>query len=148
MFRRILKAILAIQKLKRIVNRTVFDIDMVDERFRNGKTVSIMTAIFQDGGQTDKFRRKMFRRILKAIMLAILELKRFASRIIFDRDMVDERFCDRKIVSVMTAIFQDGGQTDKFRRKMFRIKFKDHHVAYSKTQTNSKSGYIRQRYCR
>src|SRR6267154_2768875 len=79
-----------------------------------------MTAIFQDGGQADKLRRKMFKQSLRIVMLAIQKLKRIASRTIFDRDMVDERFRNREIVSVMTNIFQDGGQTNKFRRKMFR----------------------------
>src|SRR6267154_2741935 len=116
MFRRILNIImLANQKLKRIAIRTMFNRDMVDEKIRNRKIVSIMTAIFQDGGQTDKIRRKMFTRILKAFIMAIQKLKRVANRTVFDRDMVDERFRNRKIISVMTAIFQDGGQTINYR---------------------------------
>ena len=100
-------------------NRTIFDGDMVDERFRNRKIVSVMTAIFQDGGQTEKFRKKMFTRCLKTITLAIQKLKLIANRIIFDRDMVDEIFRIRKIVSVMTAICQDGGQTINYRSKRY-----------------------------
>src|SRR6267154_95960 len=121
MFRQSLRiAMLAIQKLKRIANRTIFDRDMVDERFRNTEIVSVTTNIFQDGGQTNKFRRKMFRQSLRTVMLSIQKLKRIANRTIFHRDMVDERSRNREIVSVMTTIFQDGGQTNKFRRKMFR----------------------------
>ena len=50
-------------------------------------------------------------------MMAIQELKRIANRTIFDRDMVDERFHIRELVSVITAIFQDGGQTVSLERK-------------------------------
>src|SRR6267154_1063092 len=79
----------------------------------------LLAAIFQDGGQADKLRRKMFKQSLRIVMLSIQKLKRIANRTIFHRDMVDERSRNRKIVSVMTTIFQDGGQTNKFRRKMF-----------------------------
>src|SRR6267154_633673 len=79
---------------------------------------------------------------LSSIMLAIQKLKRIANRTIFDRDMIDKRFRNGKIISVMKAVFQDGGRTVQFRRKMFRAKFKQHHVGYSETQTNCKSDYI------
>src|SRR6267154_2096841 len=90
------------------------------------------------------FRRKMFRIKFKdhhAAHMIIQKLKLGANQTTGDRDMVDQRFCNSKIDSVMTAIFQDGGQTDKFRRKMFRIKFKDHHAGYPETQTRCKSDY-------
>src|SRR6267154_2660164 len=50
---------LAIQKLKRIANRTIFNRDMAGERFRNRNIFGVMKAIFQDGGQKVQFRRKM-----------------------------------------------------------------------------------------
>src|SRR6267154_203907 len=111
--------ILANQKLNRFANRTIFDRDMVDERYRNRKIVRLMTDIFQDGGRTDRFRRKGSKQNLKTIMLAIQKLKRIVNRTIFDRDMVDERFRNREIVSVMTAILQDGGQTVKYGTKEY-----------------------------
>src|SRR6267154_2443513 len=89
--------------------------------------------------------RKGSKQNLKTIMLAIQKLKRIVNRTIFDRDMVDERYRNRKIVRLMTDIFQDGG-TDRFRKKRFKAKFEDHHVGYSKPQTNCKSDYIRQIY--
>ena len=67
---------LAIQKLKRIVNRTILDRDMVDERFRNREIVSAMTAILQDGGQTVKYGQKSTRDLLKVIILGIQKSKR------------------------------------------------------------------------
>src|SRR6267154_1287894 len=90
--------------------------------------------------------RKDSEQNLKTLMLANQKLKRIANRTIFDRDMVDERYRNRKIVRLMTDIFQDGGRTDRFRKKRFKTKFKDHHVGYSETQTNCKSDYIRQIY--
>ena len=133
MFRQSLRiAMLAIQKLKRIANRTIFDRDMVDERFRNTEIVSVTTNIFQDGGQTNKFRRKMFRQSLRIVMLAIQKLKRIANRTIFDRDKVDEKFQNREIVSVMTAIFQDGGQTVNYRSKRYKRSIESLHLRYTK----------------
>ena len=73
--------------------------------------------------------------------MAIQKLKPGANRTTGDRDMVDQRFRNSKIIRVMIAIFQDGGQTDKFSRKMFRVTFKDHRVGYSETQTRFKSDY-------
>src|SRR6267154_1863769 len=137
---------LANQKLKRIANRTIFDGDMVDERYHFRKIVRLMTDIFQDGGRTDRFRKKDSEQNLKTLMLANQKLNRLAIRTIFDRDMVDERQRNRKILRLMTDIFQDGGRTDRFRKKRFKTKFEDHHVGYSETQTNCKSDYIRQRY--
>src|SRR6267154_6497822 len=92
--------------------------------------------------------RKDSEQNLKTLMLANQKLKRIANRTIFDRDMVDERYRNGKIVRLMTDIFQDGGRTDRFRKKRFKTKFEDHHVGYSETQTNCKSDYIRQRYGR
>src|SRR6267154_1808183 len=93
---------------------------MVDKSFRNRKIVSVTTVIFQDGGQAEKFRRKMFRRCLKTITLAIQKLKLIANRIIFDRYMVHEIFRIRKIVSVMMTTFQNGGQTVNYRSKRYK----------------------------
>src|SRR6267154_855249 len=107
------------QKLKRIANRTIFDRDMVDERYRYRKIVRLKTDIFQDGGRTDRFRKKSSKQNLKNLMLANQKLNRFANRTIFDRDMVDERFRNREIVSTMTAILQDGGQTVKYGTKEY-----------------------------
>src|SRR6267154_1535906 len=136
MFRQSLRTVmLSIQKLKRIANRTIFHRDMVDERSHNREIVSVMTTIFQDGGQTNKFRRKMFRQSLRTVMLSIHKLKRIANRTIFDRDMVDERSRNRKIVSVMTAIFQDGGQTVNYRSKRYKRSIESLHLRYTKTQT-------------
>ena len=63
--------------------------------------------------------RRCSRENLKTLMLANQKLNRFANRTIFDRDMVDERFRNREIVSTMTAILQDGGQTVKYGTKEY-----------------------------
>src|SRR6267154_1687085 len=85
---------------------------------------------------------------LKTITLAIQKLERIANRTIFNRDMVDERFRNWNIFSIMKVNFQDGGKRVQLRRKMVRTKFKDHHVGYSETRTNCKSDYFQQRYGR
>ena len=107
--------------------------DMIDERFRIRKIVSVLAAIFQDGGKTGKFRRKMFVQSLKTIMLAIQKLKLGANRTTSGKDMIDERFRIRKIVSVVTAIFQDGGQTVSYRSKLYKRSIEGLHLRYTKT---------------
>src|SRR6267154_1650349 len=137
---------LANQKLNRFANRTIFDRDMAPERQRNKKNLRLMTDIFQEAAERIGLGRKDSKQNLKTLMLANQKLNRFANRTIFDKDIVDERQRNRKNLRLMTDIFQDGGRTDRFRKKRFKTKFEDHHVGYSETQTNCKSDYIRQRY--
>ena len=60
---------LAIQKLKRIANRTIFDRDTIDTRFRNEKISSVMKPIFQDGGQTVNYGTKEYRGSIEGLHL-------------------------------------------------------------------------------
>src|SRR6267154_976770 len=75
---------------------------------------------------------------LRVIMLAIQKFKRIANRTIFSRDIADERFCNRRIVSVMKAIFQDGGQTVNYMSKRYKRSIEGLHLRYTKTQTRWK----------
>src|SRR6267154_5116832 len=75
--------------------------------------------------------RKGSKHNLKTLMLANQKLKRIANRTIFDGDMVDERYRNRKIVRLMTDIFQDGGRTDKYGTKSKWGSIEGHHPRYS-----------------
>src|SRR6267154_1493592 len=88
---------LAIQKLKRIANRTIFDRDMIDKRFRNGKIISVMKPFFKMAAERFSLGGKCSEQSLSSIMLAIQKLKRIANGTIFDRDMIDKNFVMGKL---------------------------------------------------
>ena len=54
-------------RLERIANRIIFNRDMADKRFRNTEMVSVMTAIFQDGGQTVTYMSKQYKRSIEGL---------------------------------------------------------------------------------
>ena len=83
-------------------------------------------------------QEKCSKKSLRTIMLAIQKLKRIENRTIFDRDMVDERFRYRKIISVMTDIFHDGCQTVNYRSKRYRRSIEGLHLRYTQIQTRWK----------
>jgi len=77
---------------------------MVDEIFRIKKIVSVMMAIFQDGGQTVNYRSKRYKESIEGLHLRYKKIKHDGNWTTRSRDITDFLFNTINVTS-KTAIF-------------------------------------------